>query len=31
LWRDYFDFFAMFKATLRGLAGLVVPSLRTSF
>jgi limonene-1,2-epoxide hydrolase len=31
LWRDYFDFFAMFKATLRGLAGLVVPALRTSF
>ena len=31
LWRDYFDFFDMFKATLRGLAGLVVPSLRTSF
>jgi limonene-1,2-epoxide hydrolase len=31
LWRDYFDFFDMFKATLRGLAGLVVPSLRASF
>jgi limonene-1,2-epoxide hydrolase len=31
LWRDYFDFFDMFKATLRGLAGLVVPALRTSF
>ena len=30
LWRDYFDFYDMFKATLRGLAGLVVPSLRTS-
>ena len=30
LWRDYFDFFDMFKATLRGLAGLVVPSLRAS-
>ena len=28
LWRDYFDFFDMFKATLRGLAGVVVPSLR---
>jgi limonene-1,2-epoxide hydrolase len=31
LWRDYFDFFDMFKATLRGLVGLAVPSLRTSF
>ncbi|UQX10168.1 limonene-1,2-epoxide hydrolase family protein [Candidatus Mycobacterium methanotrophicum] len=31
LWRDYFDFFDMFKATLRGLAGLVVPALRASF
>jgi limonene-1,2-epoxide hydrolase len=31
LWRDYFDFFDMFKATLRGLVGLVVPSLRASF
>ena len=31
LWRDYFDFFDMFKATVRGLAGLVVPSLRASF
>jgi limonene-1,2-epoxide hydrolase len=30
LWRDYFDFFDMFKATLRGLAGVVVPSLRAS-
>ncbi|MFZ0905745.1 MAG: limonene-1,2-epoxide hydrolase family protein [Mycobacterium sp.] len=30
LWRDYFDFFDMFKATLRGLAGLVVPSLRAT-
>ncbi|MBU9764651.1 limonene-1,2-epoxide hydrolase [Mycobacterium sp. TNTM28] len=30
LWRDYFDFLDMFKATLRGLAGVVVPSLRTS-
>ncbi|CDP83179.1 MULTISPECIES: limonene-1,2-epoxide hydrolase family protein [Mycolicibacterium] len=28
LWRDYFDFLDMFKATLRGLAGVVVPSLR---
>jgi limonene-1,2-epoxide hydrolase len=31
LWRDYFDFFDMFKATARGLAALVVPSLRASF
>ena len=31
LWRDYFDFFDMFKATLRGLAGLLVPALRASF
>jgi limonene-1,2-epoxide hydrolase len=31
LWRDYFDFFDVFKATVRGLAGLVVPSLRASF
>lgn len=31
LWRDYFDFFEMFKATVRGLAALVVPSLRASF
>jgi limonene-1,2-epoxide hydrolase len=31
LWRDYFDFFDMFKATVRGLAALVVPSLRPSF
>ena len=31
LWRDYFDFFDIVKATLRGLAGLVVPSLRASF
>ncbi|OMC34896.1 limonene-1,2-epoxide hydrolase [Mycobacterium sp. GA-1841] len=30
LWRDYFDFLDMFKATLRGLAGVAVPSLRTS-
>ncbi|WIM88401.1 limonene-1,2-epoxide hydrolase family protein [Candidatus Mycobacterium wuenschmannii] len=30
LWRDYFDFFDMFKATLRGLAGVVIPSLRAS-
>jgi limonene-1,2-epoxide hydrolase len=31
LWRDYFDFFDMFKATVRGLAGLVLPSLRATF
>ncbi|HET7074065.1 MAG TPA: limonene-1,2-epoxide hydrolase [Mycobacterium sp.] len=31
LWRDYFDFFDMFKATARGVAALVVPSLRASF
>ena len=31
LWRDYFDFFDMFKATVRGLVGLVVPSLRATF
>lgn len=31
LWRDYFDFYNVFKATLRGLAGLIVPSLRASF
>lgn len=30
LWRDYFDFFDMFKATLRGLAALVVPSLKAT-
>ncbi|MUL80328.1 MULTISPECIES: limonene-1,2-epoxide hydrolase family protein [unclassified Mycolicibacterium] len=30
LWRDYFDFLDMFKATLRGVVGVVVPSLRTS-
>ncbi len=30
LWRDYFDMLDMFKATLRGLAGVVVPSLRAS-
>ncbi|TXI59350.1 MAG: limonene-1,2-epoxide hydrolase [Mycolicibacterium mageritense] len=28
LWRDYFDFFDMFKATVRGLVGVVVPSVR---
>lgn len=28
LWRDYFDFYDMFKATLRGVVGMVVPSVR---
>jgi limonene-1,2-epoxide hydrolase len=28
LWRDYFDLFDMAKATLRGLAGAVIPALR---
>jgi limonene-1,2-epoxide hydrolase len=31
LWRDYFDFFDMVKATVRGVAGLVLPSLRATF
>jgi limonene-1,2-epoxide hydrolase len=31
LWRDYFDVFDMVKATLRGIAGLAVPSLKASF
>jgi len=31
LWRDYFDFYDIFKSTVRGLAGLIVPSLRPSF
>jgi limonene-1,2-epoxide hydrolase len=31
LWRDYFDFYDMFKATVRGLAALVVPSLKATF
>ena len=31
LWRDYFDFYDMLKATSRGLAGLVLPSLKPSF
>jgi limonene-1,2-epoxide hydrolase len=31
LWRDYFDFYDIIKATLRGVAGLLVPSLRKSF
>ena len=31
LWRDYFDMFDVFKATVRGLAGLILPSLKASF
>jgi limonene-1,2-epoxide hydrolase len=31
LWRDYFDFFDMLKATARGLVGLVLPSFKASF
>ncbi len=31
LWRDYFDFYDMLKATARGLAALVMPSLKASF
>jgi limonene-1,2-epoxide hydrolase len=31
LWRDYFDFFDMTKALLRGLAAVAIPSLRASF
>jgi limonene-1,2-epoxide hydrolase len=31
LWRDYFDFFDMFKATLRGVVALALPSLKPSF
>lgn len=30
LWRDYFDFLDMAKATVRGLVGVIVPSLRAS-
>ena len=30
LWRDYFDLFDLFKATVRGLAALVFPSLRAT-
>jgi limonene-1,2-epoxide hydrolase len=30
LWRDYFDFFDMFKATVRGLLGVAIPSLRAT-
>ncbi len=31
LWRDYFDMFDMFKATLRGLVGIPFPALRPRF
>lgn len=31
LWRDYFDFFDMFKATLRAVTATVFPSLRPTF
>ncbi|MBW0019342.1 MAG: nuclear transport factor 2 family protein [Mycobacterium sp.] len=31
LWRDYFDLYDVLKATVRGLAGLAVPSLRATF
>ena len=31
LWRDYFDFFDMFKETARGLAALILPSLKATF
>ncbi|GFG76367.1 limonene-1,2-epoxide hydrolase family protein [Mycobacterium botniense] len=31
LWRDYFDFYDMLKATVRGLAAMVLPSLRATF
>jgi limonene-1,2-epoxide hydrolase len=31
LWRDYFDLYDMLKATFRGVAGVVVPSLRETF
>ncbi|BBU23370.1 limonene-1,2-epoxide hydrolase family protein [Mycobacterium xenopi] len=31
LWRDYFDFYDMLKATVRALAAAVFPSLRPSF
>jgi limonene-1,2-epoxide hydrolase len=30
LWRDYFDIFDMIKAAARGVAGIVIPSLRRS-
>ncbi len=28
LWRDYFDFFDMAKATFRGIVGMVIPAVR---
>ena len=31
LWRDYFDFYDILKATARGLAALVLPSLKPTF
>jgi limonene-1,2-epoxide hydrolase len=31
LWRDYFDFFDMLKATVRGIAALALPSLKATF
>jgi limonene-1,2-epoxide hydrolase len=31
LWRDYFDMFAMVRATLRGIVGVALPSLRPRF
>ncbi|MCV7063043.1 nuclear transport factor 2 family protein [Mycolicibacterium vaccae] len=31
LWRDYFDFYDILKATVRGLAALVLPSLKARF
>ncbi len=31
LWRDYFDMFDMFKATVRGLVGIAIPALRPRF
>ena len=31
LWRDYFDMCDMVKATLRGIAGIALPSLRATF
>jgi limonene-1,2-epoxide hydrolase len=31
LWRDYFDFYDMLKATVRGVAALALPALKASF
>lgn len=31
LWRDYFDFYDMLKATVRGLAAIALPSLKATF